>query len=680
MADGLEQVKWSKRPPSLASIASLKAELDTFLPLHEKEYFDDVVRHKQCEFTRAIAAKRRLQRLEHPESAPRTSLPTSVKHTFSKTLATTELGRTMQSSQSAPTLTEEKAPPTHETSLELDHMLEREVHAEKHRKAMELFMIKLESEAAMWKKKYADEVVHSMESAATAQEAANLRLKNAALERQLKDAIAATHQVQDELESVQAALATTQRTTQALAMDVLDQTRLTNNEFEERLVQEQLTSAELRDVVQQCMRRMDDLTRKELDVIATAVAAPPPTVDPRKRSSRRTIQVDERPMMLRGSADYMLVCPWMIYGAQFRRLNHQEALPLEFQERMWRSRSDAFEHERWVRVVTARCSLEDSSLRLWDAAAVLDTTISLWLDKRIDDLRRGALKLPPQSLPKFASSWFLHKYKDLHAASAQLYLYTVGLVEHKAAHARVQVMAALLGLTNVKCYLPRLADCALRVLTTLVPLQSLAGILASSTTRSIGYDLPTVESALADVFSNSADMARPFDRVQLSPESRERLAEILTDAVAKARHHAADDDGNTSPRNGFATHRTTTTTSSHSSMRRRTSAKRIVLPLEVVLELVVHVWFYQTAQDMDAFVDGMLAEDSSETMDYGEFKSMCVAMFPREFHEHELLEIYETAAALQAYLSPEQSFSRVEIRHLARMLLARGYTYPATRK
>ncbi|CAK4133465.1 unnamed protein product [Aphanomyces euteiches] len=80
MADGLEQVKWSKRPPSLASIASLKAELDTFLPLHEKEYFDDVVRHKQCEFTRAIAAKRRLQRLEHPESAPRTSLPTSVKH------------------------------------------------------------------------------------------------------------------------------------------------------------------------------------------------------------------------------------------------------------------------------------------------------------------------------------------------------------------------------------------------------------------------------------------------------------------------------------------------------------------------------------------------------------------------------------------------------------------------
>ncbi|KAF0707344.1 hypothetical protein AaE_013653 [Aphanomyces astaci] len=532
-----------QQAPSTRSVQTLQAELDSCLTRDEKEYVDDVVRQKAAAFSRQVAAKRRLRVATKSSSSPSVVIPqvslrrASSASTLAPLLSPNTAPSTHHrrnslashpgtfvlpsydlSSSPPPTLEsaaagDNKPPPLlpveyppHDASLQLEHMLTREVYAQKHRQAMEHFAIKLEAEAAAWKQKYAESVVLSMRSSA--------------LEAQVTALKAANTQVDDvtaQLHNVQVALDTTQRQTQAMTMDVLDQTRLTNNEFEERLIQEQLTSAELREVVQHCMRQMEELSLKELIPMANMPA--PVDVEPAKgrRNGGRRLGIRKR----------------------------------------------------------ATCSLPDELLALWTATSVLETTNALWVDKQLDDSRHGAAKLPTQSLPMFMWSWFLQKFKSRTVAAAQLYLFTVGLIEHKGAHARVEVMATLIGLSGVNVYLPRLADCLLTVVGALVPLPTLAGVLATSLVKPAVFDMATVEAALAEAFVtvdrvSSGPLSEflrnhPFDRIVVSAESADRIADILGAEATKASHLArttywADDDGVSTSRSALNTTRTTIST------------------------------------------------------------------------------------------------------------------------
>ncbi|RHX99159.1 hypothetical protein DYB25_002557 [Aphanomyces astaci] len=444
-------------------------------------------------------------------------------------------------------------------------------------------------------KEYVDDVVRQKAAAFSRQVAAKRRLRVATksssspsvvipqvrLVREVQIAHGKVDDVTAQLHNVQVALDTTQRQTQAMTMDVLDQTRLTkyvqplmilsdlriwlSNEFEERLIQEQLTSAELREVVQHCMRQMEELSLKELIPMANMPA--PVDVEPAKGQALVIPRV-------RGTDDYMQTCPWMFYRRLFSPLSN-ETWPVEFQDRVWQSRSDAAVHQRWMDAVVATCSLPDELLALWTATSVLETTNALWVDKQLDDSRHGAAKLPTQSLPMFMWSWFLQKFKSRTVAAAQLYLFTVGLIEHKGAHARVEVMATLIGLSGVNVYLPRLADCLLTVVGALVPLPTLAGVLATSLVKPAVFDMATVEAALAEAFVtvdrvSSGPLSEflrnhPFDRIVVSAESADRIADILGAEATKASHLArttywADDDGVSTSRSALNTTRTTIST------------------------------------------------------------------------------------------------------------------------
>ncbi|RHY98151.1 hypothetical protein DYB35_004337 [Aphanomyces astaci] len=479
-------------------------------------------------------------------------------------------------------------------------------------------------------KEYVDDVVRQKAAAFSRQVAAKRRLRVATkspsspsvvipqvrLVREVQIAHGKVDDVTAQLHNVQVALDTTQRQTQAMTMDVLDQTRLTNNEFEERLIQEQLTSAELREVVQHCMRQMEELSLKELIPMANVPA--PVDVEPAKGQALVIPRV-------RGTDDYMQTCPWMFYRRLFSPLSN-ETWPVEFQDRVWQSRSDAAVHQRWMDAVVTTCSLPDELLALWTATSALETTNALWVDKQLDDSRHGAAKLPTQSLPMFMWSWFLQKFKSRTVAAAQLYLFTVGLIEHKGAHARVEVMATLIGLSGVKVYLPRLADCLLTVVGALVPLPTLAGVLATSLVKPAVFDMATVEAALAEAFVtvdrvSSGPLSEflrshPFDRIIVSAASADRIADILEAEATKASHLA-----------------------------RTTLVVRVHLQLEVVLRLVVHVWLHQATQDLDVLMATMQHEDSSEALDFKEFKTAvrtCLTHFPHEFSDREVIDMYET--------------------------------------
>ncbi|RHY17832.1 hypothetical protein DYB32_010465 [Aphanomyces invadans] len=205
----------------------------------------------------------------------------------------------------------------------------------------------------------------------------------------------------------------------------------------------------------------------------------------------------------------------------------------------------------------ANCSLPDDQLALWPSTAVLETANALWGDKSLDDTLHASLNQPTQSLPKFTWCWFLQRFQSRPVAAAQLYLYTVGLIEHKKSHPRVEVMAALLGLSGVKMYLSRLADCVFSVVGALIPLPTLAGVLATTLVKPAMYDLTVIEGALAEVF-------------------------VTADRVGSA---------------------------------------RVQLQLEVILRLVVHIWLHQATQDMDGMVAALQHEDSPEALDVHEFKA-----------------------------------------------------------
>ncbi|ETV88275.1 hypothetical protein H257_01567 [Aphanomyces astaci] len=691
-----------QQAPSTRSVQTLQAELDSCLTRDEKEYVDDVVRQKAAAFSRQVAAKRRLRVATKSPSSPSVVIPqASSASTLAPLLSPNTAPSTHHrrnslashpdtfvlpsydlSSSPPPTLEsaaagDNKPPPLlpveyppHDASLQLEHMLTREVYAQKHRQAMEHFAIKLEAEAAAWKQKYAESVVLSMRSSALEAQVTALKAANTQLVREVQIAHGKVDDVTAQLHNVQVALDTTQRQTQAMTMDVLDQTRLTNNEFEERLIQEQLTSAELREVVQHCMRQMEELSLKELIPMANMPA--PVDVEPAKgrRNGGRRLGIRKRDALViprvRGTDDYMQTCPWMFYRRLFSPLSN-ETWPVEFQDRVWQSRSDAAVHQRWMDAVVATCSLPDELLALWTATSVLETTNALWVDKQLDDSRHGAAKLPTQSLPMFMWSWFLQKFKSRTVAAAQLYLFTVGLIEHKGAHARVEVMATLIGLSGVNVYLPRLADCLLTVVGALVPLPTLAGVLATSLVKPAVFDMATVEEALAEAFVtvdrvSSGPLSEflrnhPFDRIVVSAESADRIADILGAEATKASHLArttywADDDGVSTSRSALNTTRTTistvrsTTTYSTNLMssRRHQSlrGKTVHLQLEVVLRLVVHVWLHQATQDLDALMATMQHEDSSEALDFKEFKTACLTHFPHEFSDREVIDMYET--------------------------------------
>ncbi|RHY33533.1 hypothetical protein DYB32_008577 [Aphanomyces invadans] len=113
--------------------------------------------------------------------------------------------------------------PPHNVSLQLEHMLTREMHAQKHRHAMEHFAIK----AAAWKRKYADAAIESMRSSALEAEVETLKTANAQLTHDVRAAKTKLHDMTCQLHTAESALDTNQRQIQALAMDALDQTRLT---------------------------------------------------------------------------------------------------------------------------------------------------------------------------------------------------------------------------------------------------------------------------------------------------------------------------------------------------------------------------------------------------------------------------------------------------------------------
>ncbi|ETV91428.1 hypothetical protein H310_13975 [Aphanomyces invadans] len=165
-----------------------------------------------------------------------------------------------------------------------------------------------------------------------------------------------------------------------------------------------------------------------------------------------------------------------------------------------------------MEAVVVNCSFPDDQLALWQSTAVLETTNALWVDKSLDDTRHAPLNQPTQSLPKFTWCWFLQRFLSRPVAAAQLYLYTIGLIEHKKSHPRVEVMAALLGLSGVKMDLSRLAD-------------SIEGALA---------EVFVTADRVGSAFASQLPRSHPFNRVLVSSEWHGRLTEILGAEASKA--------------------------------------------------------------------------------------------------------------------------------------------------
>ncbi|ETW01323.1 hypothetical protein, variant [Aphanomyces invadans] len=188
-----------RQAPSSASVESLQAELDSCLTSNEKEYVDSVVRQKAAEFSREVAIKRRLRTATKASLLGQLPLNATgpVPHTpstpFLATLRRATSASALPRSKLTPPSSDVRRPlnpskrrddsilasssntsspgqfslvglaggvndaalpsadvPPHHTGLQLEHMLTREMHAQKHRHAMEHFAIKLEAEAAAW--------------------------------------------------------------------------------------------------------------------------------------------------------------------------------------------------------------------------------------------------------------------------------------------------------------------------------------------------------------------------------------------------------------------------------------------------------------------------------------------------------------------------------------------------
>ncbi|EQC34194.1 hypothetical protein SDRG_08398 [Saprolegnia diclina VS20] len=688
--------------PSRAALTQLQREIDVALTASEQEYFDDVVRHKSAAFAKEITAKRLEARHLSRPSRTRAVCPPMKRWdniklreaTQAVSVATPAPEKVLRrrfscSMPSLPFTLASCAEPMafetatssipHDTALSIDHLLTREVHARTHRAKMEQYIRKLEHENVAWRDKFKAEVAKTMDAAA-------LRETHATTQstiQELRDAVYAAEARSSELEAqVQALTATaTELSINArdMAVQVLDETRLSNNEFEVRLVQEQITSSELREVVTQCMEKIADLTSNNLLLIEKEVeeikAAEPP--------EGMSFRAKEAPppfvrFKITTSIDYLDVVPWQQYARHFQTLVAGSdgvncgipalAVPTVFSAQFWSQQSTPAVHDRWLDQVTA-FGVADSGLQRFDIDQVLGLIHDIWVDRAVYTLQTNTLRVPRQSFPTFVQHFFLRRYTTYAESKAQLYLFILGITEYRESHGRIHVMGCIMGLSNLRCFSPRMADSLLALLVGLIPLPTLAGTLTLHTHKPLQFGLNVVIMALNNVFpllKDPNDVPNYVDRVVIGPETQASMREML---------HDQDPDIADTPLGTARSVSSSRLTSRHLPRSKRWT----MLTLEGVLGIAMHVWNTQAARDLEAITVKLKRDAPIDGIEYREFKALVAKYFTYEFVEQDVLEMYQKAYEFELNAEGVKYLPNVKLESLVRMLCAKGVPKPDAR-
>ncbi|KDO33222.1 hypothetical protein SPRG_02032 [Saprolegnia parasitica CBS 223.65] len=573
----------------------------------------------------------------------------------------------------------------HETVLSIDHLLTREVHARTHRAKMEQYIRKLEHENATWRDKFKAEVIKTMD--ATALREAHATAQSTIQE--LRDALRAAEARNLELEAqVQALTATaTELSLNArdMAVRVLDETRLSNNELEVRLVQEQITSAELREVVTQCTEKIADLTSANILLIKKEVEeikAP----EPPEGMSFRAKEAPPLRFKITTSIDYLDVVPWQQYARHFQALVAGSdgvtssipalTVPTVFSAQFWSQQSTPAVHDRWLDQVTA-FGVADAGLQRFDIDQVLGLIHDIWVDRAVYTLQTNTLRVPRQSFPTFVQHFFSSgkyqcfpkprcycegRYKTYAESKAQLYLFVLGIAEYRESSARIHIMGCIMGLSNLRCYSPRMADSLLALLVGLIPLPTLAGTLALHAHKPLQFGSNVVIMALNNAFpllKDPNDVPNYIDRVVIAPETQAIMREMLHDQDTDVAEAA------------LGTARSVS--SSRPSSRHLPRSKRwTMLTLEGVLGIAMHVWNTQAARDLETITAKLKRDTPIDGVEYSEFKALVTKYFPYEFVEQDVLELYQKAHEFELNAERAKYLPNVKLESLARMLCAKG--------
>ncbi|OQR90907.1 hypothetical protein ACHHYP_05153 [Achlya hypogyna] len=680
--------------PAHAALDKLRAEIDLALTASEQEYFDDVVRHKSKQLTKEIAFKRLQARSSlHPTRtrlvcppAKRTGEKSPPKAPASPprgkllrrrlSCSMPSLPITLQSCASPMTFETTESVIPHETSLRIDHLLAREVHASTHRRKMEEYIRKLERENASWRAKFKAEIVKTMDSAALRAAQVDANATTTQLRGLLEAADARNAAQQAEIAALQATVAHLSRMSREMSIEVLDETRLSNNEFELRLVQEQITSAELREVVMQCTEKINELTTKNILLIRKEVEEIKAPEAPAGMSFRAK---EAPPALLRfkitTTIDYLDVVPWRRYAGHLQSLVAAPdggpcpipaiAVPVVFSAQFWAQQSLPAVHDRWLERV-ADMGVTDSSLQRLDVDQVLGLVTDIWVDRALNTLQTDTLRVPRQSFPVFVERFFLRRYQSWSEAKAQLYLFLLGVMDFRGRYPRIDVMGYMLGLSNIKCYSPRLADCLLSLLVILVPLQTLAGSLTTHNHQPLLFGQNVVIMALNNVFPlarDPLDVPNYIDRVVISSDTQAGMREML---------HEFEPDPTDAP---LGTSRSTA--SSRPTSRPSARAKRwTMLPLEAVLSIAMHVWNLQATKDMEVCTQRLKREAPFDTLNYTDFRAVVAKYFAHEFLESDVVDMFEKASEYESHADNAAHMKRVKLTHCVRMLVAKGVPRP----
>ncbi|OQS06302.1 hypothetical protein THRCLA_01657, partial [Thraustotheca clavata] len=627
-------------------IDSAKLDIERSLTRQEEEYFNDVLRQKKTVFVKEMEDKRNeVKALAHP---PRTrivgkSTKQLIKRTETKRLLCLRMPKlplTLENCADPMEFENIETEILHEAAVSMDHIIAREVHASTHRTLMEAYIRKLEFQNAEWRQKLKDEVLKSMDAAMLRQKIQTYELSMKDLERKLKIAEAQIIDLQKQLHSAELRAVDLTKTNCEITVDILNETRLSNNDFEERLVQEQITSSELRELVAQCVEKIESLMAENILLIQKQVEeirAPVP--QPGMNLRQKDLPQPHVKFKISTTVDYLDIIPWRRYAVQFQQLVADSfgvctipaiTVPLVYSVQFWAQQAQPEVHERWLLQV-AKLGINDSLLERPGIDQVLGLINDIWVERLLYTLNTTTLRVPRQSFPLFVHHFFLKLARTHFEAKAQLYLFVLGLMEFRSQHTRIEIMAVMLGLSNLKCYAPRMADCVLALVGLLVPLASLPGMLAMCNHKPLNFTSATLTMALNNVFPLNRDphvVPNQFDRLVINADTQASMREMLQD-------HDAD---------AILTNSASFSTSRSNSPKNSRSKRLASLSFESILAIGVHVWNIQTTKDFDYCLQKLKKDNPFGALDYGDFRALAMKYFANELMESEVLEAYQKGA------------------------------------